>query len=299
MLLFLQTKAKTCYLVALPGPQSDALRHKLQARQVSCLSIDRTFPSAPNTTSVRSLLKRSDFVSCILPPDPPANLMFELGIAMGLNKPLLLFADDPQKIPIDLASSQVLRSDLISGDALNPFLEAFLRTIGPSPPKRRVTSSRKSVPTDFWQKIRSDISRIPSLPPPAAGTEFETIVKQAFQQAGFSPTSSPTSDFGADFALLSPSLNKAFGLPILVQAKNNSESALRQSEVDKLSELLREKRGGAGLIVTYTDIEKQSPLLLDQPIVIVPARELVRWLEAGTFADELISTIDMFWAREQ
>jgi len=69
--------------------------------------------------------------------------------------------------------------------------------------------------------------------------------------------------------------------------------------VDKLSELLREKRGGAGLIVTYTDIEKQSPLLLDQPIVIVPARELVRWLEAGTFADELISTIDMFWAREQ
>ena len=125
------------------------------------------------------------------------------------------------------------------------------------------------------------------------------IIKKAFQHAGFDLTSSPGPDFGADFALFSPSLNKAFGLPILVEVKNNSESALRQSAVDKLSELLRQKRGGAGLIVTYKEHEKLSPLRLDQPIVIVPVSELLRWLEAGSFADELVSTIDMFWAREQ
>jgi len=69
--------------------------------------------------------------------------------------------------------------------------------------------------------------------------------------------------------------------------------------VDKLSELLREKRGGAGLIVTYKDHEKQLPLGLQQPIVIIAASELLRWLEVGSFADELVSTIDMFWAREK
>jgi hypothetical protein len=298
MLLMLQTK--TCYLAALPGPQSDALRHQLQTKHVACLSIERTSPSAPNSTSVRSILNRSDFVSCILPRNPPANLIFELGIAIGLNKPLLLFADDPEQVPLDLASSsRALRSDLISSDALNPFLEAFLRTIVPSRAKRHTSASRKSLPANFWQEIRSKVSRIPSLPPPTAGSELEAIVKEAFQRAGFNLTSSPGPDFGADFALFSPSLNKTFGLPILVEVKNNSKSALRQSDVDKLSELLREKRGGAGLIVTYTDIEKQSPLRLGQPIVIVPAGELLEWLEAGSFADELAATIDMFWMRER
>jgi hypothetical protein len=153
--------------------------------------------------------------------------------------------------------------------------------------------------TNFWQKIRSEVSRIPSLPPQNAGVELEAIVKQAFQRAGFNLTSSPGPDFGADFALSSPSLNKAFGLPILVEVRNNSVSALRQSDVDKLSELLRQKRGGAGLIVTYKDVEKQSPLRVDQPLVIVTTSELLGWLEAGSFADELVSTIDMFWTREQ
>jgi hypothetical protein len=271
----------------------------MQAKNVVCLSVERIFPSAPNTTSVRSLLNRSDFVSCILPPSPPANLLFELGIAIGLNKPLLLFADDPRHVPFDLASLRALNSDLISSEALDTFLDAFLRTIAPSPAKRRSPPNRKSSPPDFWQKITAEVSRIPSLPSRSAGSELEALIKQAFKHAGFDLTSSPGPDFGADFALFSPALNRAFGLPILVEVKNNSESALQQSEVDKLSELLREKRGGAGLIVTYKDHEKQLPLGLQQPIVIIAASELLRWLEVGSFADELVSTIDMFWAREK
>ena len=164
-MLLLLPQTKTCFLAGPTGPQSEALRRQLQAKQVVCLSVERTFPSVPNATSIRSILNRSDFVGCILPLNPPANLLFELGMAIGLNKPLLLFADDPQQVPFDLASSRALKSDLISSEALDTFLEAFLKTIAPSPAKRRISPSRKSSHSDFWRKIRSEVSNIPSLPP--------------------------------------------------------------------------------------------------------------------------------------
>lgn len=243
------------------------------------------------------MLDRSDFVTCILPLKPPANLIFELGIAIGLSKPLLLFAEDPLNVPVDLASSRALNSDLISTDGLNAFLEAFLRTIPPSPAKRRSYPRTKSPPTSsFWLEIRSELSLVQSLPSGTIESKMEPLIKRAFQRAGFNVTASPGRDFGADFALASPALNKTFGLPVLVEVKNNSQLALQQSEVDKLWELVRNKRGGAGLIVTYKDPKTHPRMRLPGPIAIISVGELLGWLEAGSFADELVYAVDGFWA---
>jgi hypothetical protein len=293
------SEQKTCFLIALPGSQLDVVRRQLQKNNVACLSLDRTIPSAANATSVKSILKRSDFVTCILPLSPPPNLIFELGVAMGLGKPILLFAEDPVKVPIDLAWSRALNSDLISTEALNTFLEAFIRTVPESPTKtltipKRTSSQRIS----FWQGLKSEASRIPTLGAEVADSKMEALIERAFQSSGFNLTSSPGRDFGADFALVSPGVIDNFGLPILVEVKNNSQSAVRQNDVDRLLKLLSERRGAAGLIVTFKRHGSPGSLHLPKPIVIVPVEELLGWLEAGSFVDEMVSTTQMFWNPE-
>lgn len=284
-------KARTCYLAALPGPQSDALVSRLRAKGVVCLRADLVRSSMPFFNSVKSALSRSDFVSCILPADPSPNVMFELGIAIGLGKPLLLFAEDTLKLPFDLISSRALKADSISSEGLDSYLEAFLRTITPSSTKKRTSkrepSHRRS---SFWRELRSELSGAHLTDD--RGARFEELLTRAFEEAGLNPTPSPGPDFGADFAITSPALNGAFGLPILVQAKASSSSVLQQSTVEKLAQLLREKRGGAGIIVTSKETGARTTAPQGLPIVVVSANDLFEWLQKGSFADNLLMATD-------
>ncbi|MFZ0737295.1 MAG: hypothetical protein WAM96_09410 [Candidatus Acidiferrales bacterium] len=293
-------QTKTCFLIASPGQQSDALRRQLQAKKIACSTIDRPFTEISNLASLKSILARSDFIACILPQNVQPNLIFELGMAIGLGKPLLLFAEGPENLPFDLKSFRALTVDLISTDALNSFLEAFLQTIPDSLPKSRTTGKVKSShKANFWQQLRSEISVLRTSGGEGTEAKMEAALKRGFQEAGFSLTSSPERDFGADFALTSQALSKALGLPVLVEVTNNSHVPLRHSVVDRLSELLRERKGGAGLIVTYKSLESQTAIPLAQPIVIIPVDELLGWLETGSFVDEFVFAVDAFWTREQ
>jgi hypothetical protein len=246
------------------------------------------------------MLARSDFIACILPQNVQPNLIFELGMAIGLGKPLLLFAEGPESLPFDLKSFRALTVDLISTDALNSFLEAFLQTIPDSLPKPRTTGKAKSShKANFWQQLRSEMSVLRTSGGEGTEAKMEAALKRGFQEAGFGLTSSPKRDFGADFALTSQALSKALGLPVLVEVTNNLEVPLRHSVVDRLSELLRERKGGAGLIITYKSLESRTAIPLAQPIVVIPVDEILGWLETGSFVDEFIVAIDAFWTRGQ
>jgi len=292
-------KQLTCFIAAEHGAERSELRKQLEDRQVTCFSLDRLLSSGGSTVSVQSLIQQSDFVAGIIPSFLGPNVAFELGIALGLGKPLLLFAHKSSQVPFDLASVNVLEIDRLDQTKWNDYIEGFLRTVGPSKVTHRKSIIRKDFNADRrWREIRTDFGRMLERPAPPLESELGKLVERAFRRGGFSPTSSPTPDFGADFALASPKLIKAFSLPILIEVRSNALHVLEQAPVRRLARLIRERRGGAGLIVTAQPHNQGLRLALTEPIAIVPIVDLFDWLQTGTFEEEFLALVNTFWTRE-
>lgn len=293
----------TCFIAGESSPENLQLRTRLENRHVTCFSIDRLTPSMGArliASNILSLVQRSDFVAAVVPPEPSPNLLVELGYAFGRGKPLLIFAHDRSAIPASLASVNVLSVGLLDSTEQDDYIDAFLRSVRPSnttpPPstlKKDAAASRR------WKSIRDQFSRLSEEHSRSFGLDFEKIVERAFKSGGFSISRAPTVDFGADFALASPKLIEAFGLPLLVETKNNSRNELHQSALGPVSSLIRQGRGGAALVVTVKPDAAAVSLHLEEAIVIVSARELFDWLQAGAFEKKIVDAVDSLWAKER
>jgi hypothetical protein len=191
-----------------------------------------------------------------------------------------------------------LQIDRLDQTTWDSYIEAFLRTIHPSKGDLRKSGTPKE-DNRRWREIKADFSKILEQPDNLFGRNFERLVERAFKQGGFSLTSSPGPDFGADFAIASPKLIEALNLPILIEVKNNLRNKLAQASVDRLSALLREGRGGAGLIVIAQPSDSGTHLKFIHPIVIVPVIELFDWLQQGSFEEKFLEVVNSYWTSEQ
>jgi hypothetical protein len=291
----------TCFIAAEHGVERTQLRRRLEDRQVTCFSLDRELSSGGATVSVQSLIQRSDFVAGIFPPTPAPNVTFELGVALGLGKPLLLFAHRSSPVPFDLTAVNILQIDRLDQTNWNDYIEAFLRTVLPSEVSKAGARKHATIKgVDYarrWREIRNDFTRMLENPSSTFEKDLESLAQRAFKRGGFSLTSSPGPDFGADFAVASPKLIEAFSLPVLIEVKNNSQQMLEQAAANRLVRLIRERRGGAGLIVTAHETTDRSVPI--GPIVIVSITELFDWLQRRMFEEQFLAHVGTFWTREQ
>jgi hypothetical protein len=84
----------------------------------------------PILPSVVSAIKRTDFVIGVLQDDKPTgNVLFEIGIAVGLGKPRLLLRIGRAETPNQLGTSAVLDSDLTNAELLSFQVDLFLRSL--------------------------------------------------------------------------------------------------------------------------------------------------------------------------
>ena len=298
------TNQLTCFIAANRGAEKSQLRGHLENRNITCLSLDWTSGSATpdafgSTISVQALIERSDFVAGVLPSDPSPNLAFELGLASGLGKPLLLFATDPSVAPFDLKVINLLPVSLLASSSLGDYVDVFLRTVHPSKTGFRKTTTRMATGEPRrWREIRIDYDGLLQNHTRLSSGDLEKLVERAFRQGGFSLSRSPSPDFGADFALTTPSLAAVFSLPILVEVKNNTRPSLTQEAINRLSMLIQNGRGGAGLVVATRPDKATLYLKGAQPIAVVPFLELFDWLQRGIFEQEFLGIVDAFWTRE-
>src|ERR1700722_9410900 len=145
----------SCFIIAPPGQLSDLLREQLNQEGVICLRLDITDPLWQPSVQVTSLIERADFVAAVLEGEPSPNLYFELGLAMGKGKPVLLFSDS-SKVPSALSSTTTVVSSAIRDDGWKDLRRAFLRTVRPSHLEiKRKTTKKKLSGGQRWQKLRT------------------------------------------------------------------------------------------------------------------------------------------------
>lgn len=142
--------------------------------------------------SIRQM-RRADIVLAII-AEFSANVLFELGYAAALGKPLLIVTSREIEFPAELAKLHSLRLDLASPEAVYEIARALERVSVDRPLPRRNYDSLDSKLRSYW----SDPDYFDAIEP----QEFEALVWELCQADGFQPTHlEGDRDIGFDFAL--------------------------------------------------------------------------------------------------
>jgi len=285
-----------CFIIAPPGQLSDLLREQLNREGVITLRLDGNDPLWKPSIQVTSTIERSDFVAVILEREPSPNLYVELGLAMGKGKPLLLFSDS-SKLPSALSSATTIVTSAIHNDSWKDLRRAFLRTVKPHQTEVKRKAPKKVQSGQRWQKFASEFELLRTNAPDSIGSSFERLIERAFQAANFTISRTPTPDFGADFVLGSPRLIHSFGLPVLIEVKNNSRVPIGPTVIHRLNVLIGDGRAGAALLVITQPLNPAIHLQMEKPIVVATFDELLTWLRNGSFEEKFLSIVDAFWTR--
>lgn len=279
----------TCFLLGVPGQQLERVRKRLEQKGIICFSSSFVTSAGSVSESLFALISRLDFTCALFPQQPPANLMFELGIAVGLKKPVLLIAKEPNELPFDIAFLRFIRYNKLNSELFDDFLDSLLRSLPRVPTK--LLGKRARAPKKALSALREKILFLNHEHGLRKGQLFEETVEQIFRATDFSVVTAPSQDSGVDFAIWSPELKDVFGLPILVQVKSNFDWGKDRQLVRRLAEMVRNERGSMGLIVSLVSAKAVPETQSKLPVVSILIDELIDWLERGTLVQALESTM--------
>lgn len=278
-------EGRTCFVAAPIETDLSPVIASLIQRGIKCNQAN-WFDLRLTPASLKNAIRRSDFVCVFSPVAPPDNLWFEVGLVIGLGKPIFMVAPQDFLMHSALSSMSFVGASEWNSDVVEPHLDAFLRTL----PRRRSTESRKkrrlSKPVDYSderEQIESFVEK--------SEAELETFVENLFRKAGLNVTTAPLKDFGADMAVWSPSIKENFGDPILVEVKRLSALVDHSWGIERLSDLVKSGRASAAIYLTIAPIE-QDPALgratPDRiPVLLLSVSELIDLLESNRFIESI------------
>jgi hypothetical protein len=281
-----------CFVIAPPGLNLEPLEQLLSERGLEAVRLDNLSVGVEVLDSITAALKSAELVIAVIPEGVPSqNLLFELGVASGLGKPIVIFAEPGVDLPQELKGLPYVRASMRDLDEFGRRLDTALRTLS-APPGR--TGRRKSRTTRIAaSQARERLAEIRTLEPSAIRAGFEGFVRDLFREADVLLSSDAgRNGRGADFAIWINEIEGALGNPILVQVKAGSlNAAALESEEDPLRQYLAADAGSCGIVV-YLDLEGKdlSETKPQWPLVIrFAAEELIDLLGEGRFAEELIA----------
>jgi hypothetical protein len=259
------------------GPLRDLLRKEGASFR------DSFDPSAISGSSerVHAGIQAADAVIAVIDGEA-ANVLFEIGVAIGLRKPVLALLTPGVTVPSFVAPLTYLTSDLADSDVLRLAVRRFLDKSKDRPSKVRETG-RKSPPLlPDRVRLRGLAKRLSRLRKSGDPFEFEHTVSELLRASRITAIKDQeASDRGVDFAVWSDSLRGSLGSPILIElkaAKLNNFSF--RTAYSNLARQVQESGSAAGLLL-YLD---ESGMRFAKPATWIPS---VLWFDAEDFAKEL------------
>lgn len=306
----------TCFITAPVGVDTSMLRTVLEQRNVKWVDATSAKPKWSILTTIESAIQNSNFVCAVIPHGvKTSNVYFQLGIATGLRKPVLLFTEPGVDITAELASFEYVRAAFDDAHAIDFNLGAFLDHLPPSPKARimkppmdtsRRTVEHKPLRTEVYYErrhpefkelnvewARRSISEIEQMPHTQAGPEFETLVARLFREAGAIVRQQPSeAERGVDMALWLDEARSSLQNPLMVEVKLGR---LTESSINEAEEALRtgmaKARAEVGLLVylnregkVFVKVRAYWPLVFRLDI-----RELIDVLGNGKLVKTLLA----------
>lgn len=296
---------KSCFVIAPIGVELAPFLEALRKNRFEPFFISDFLTSREKPASrVRTAFRSADFVIALLfSKCSLENVYFELGVALGLAKPAIVFADHGVSLPESFKGIEVHYRNLADLPSLISIVEQSLlpkptsnfsaRSAGAGYPKPRLNNDL--VPSR--QKLLAAIDALKkdqgSLFGPNAPERLEARLFDLFASAGLTAAMAPAAvrrqARGPDLALWVDDVQKEIGNPIAIEIK----SQLREHEigdaVSRLAESLDLIGAKAGILLhTNKDLRIPHHVYQAAPLIfVISVQDLLALLENDTFGSVL------------
>jgi nucleoside 2-deoxyribosyltransferase len=254
-------RLKKCFVSAPAEVNTSPIIEILKKRGISTNDFYSLGAGSPILSSVEDEIKACDFLLAVLSPQKcNPNVTFEIGLAKGAKKPILLIATDEGPVPYFLKNNAYFKWDFGSADVLSSVIDLFIQK------QRIVTNQRiphsKEAIIPSTKNITELINKLQQLefnaPPPARGVEFNDLLEQMFRKLGIVVESAHGPDIGADMSIWIDSLESTLGNPLLIEWKIGklSGEVLDRSE-RQLRDALIKSNLRSGILI-YLDKDRRQ-----------------------------------------
>ena len=249
------TSRKSCFVIAskeVPvGPFFESLR---QERIEPFFISDFLQSSNLGVSALRSAFRSADIVVAFLVPGFPSdNVIFEIGVAVGLGRPLMIFSSREISLPLDLAKLQVNYVDLSNLENAIPSITKFyeskekgylvekIANYG-SPPEKPRANLRGPALQNELRRIRN-LANTP--------VEFERSIAGLLANLGWTVAEArpDARTHAPDMAIWIDELQKDVGNPLAVEIKSSLNLADVGRVAAQLTRYLETTGAKAGLIL--------------------------------------------------
>jgi hypothetical protein len=246
------SEKRSCYLVSSLETDLAPLLRVLRHKNIRVSTAENLAPGVSIAGEVRREIRDADFVIGVLSRSiSDANVFYEIGVAYGLEKRILLFATRAdEKLPLDLERHYVVRSPLANVEAVEFAINQLLNA--PTPLPKRSTSRPKPRSKPLGRKATDFLKRFDDLPSSGSARALEDLVRDLLNACDLDVVSEATEkELRADFAVWSDELEPFVGNPLIIEVKSGLRS---RSDIEKAGQQVRlylEQIGGLWGLILY------------------------------------------------
>jgi hypothetical protein len=286
---------QTCFISAPLGVDTRPLREALSERGVTVWDAADILTGSRVPQTIKDAIADVDFVCAVIPAGADAgNVYFELGLAVGADRPRLLFVETKIDLPFALRGQVQARASLNNVEALRFHLDAFLKNAGKGGKDQEpVQDAGDPIPNPAT--IASALDQLVAWEtrgPLPQERELVDFLADVFEAAGYVLSTGPMSlgqrDFRPDLAVWIDELQSTIGNPLIVEVASHPTPT--SSTIRQLQLMLLEDQSPLGLLVSWQPVTT-TPISDDWhlPIVVVMGvRELVEAIGRSDFARTLL-----------
>lgn len=284
---------RRCFISAQSGAASKALAQAFAARGVESFRADDIVLGSDLTPEILHHLENADFVGALVDDAGAApNVMFELGAAYNLRKPIILFTTTYDRLLSGLRGIYVVRATIDEIPSVSADIDRFLHHAGAVALVDEEGSERKQRPSLSW--ARDALEGLRNAAAADRGRRFEWLVSEVFRRAGGEVVQDPSHEGEeADLIVWMDDIAYEVGGPMIVQCKSypgGSGSILANAKhtVDRLETYLDASDAKIALLVYHHDRRMAPPLMETPRVLVFSIDELIEVLERGALAEEVL-----------
>lgn len=286
-------RIETCFIAAPLGAKTEVIRDVLKHRGVSVLGYEDLLPGSQVQRSIVEMIQKADLFICVVPSSSNTssggrdNVFFELGIAMGVGKQVLIFAPSSGDfLPSDFHGLLTVRASLQNRDAID-FAISQVLAAPPRSPDSHLPSSRSSEERGLGEEADRLWADYVDVRNRRDGLGFEKLVARALRKSGIDVISETTSrDTGVDLAIWSDSFQGAMGNPLLIQLKLKLDNRAQFKRIsDQLASAARNANSTWSLLIYGEGPTAANHWAANPTVLVISMRDLLEEMRGIPFTD--------------
>ncbi len=211
-------RIKTCFISAPATADVRPIAEALIQRRVKVLGLSESSAGTSWQASIAASIAQADLLIGVLTHSDISNTIFELGLAVGYGKPLLIFA--PAKggvLPASLQGFQIVRTSLQNREAIDFALDQILASpLGPI----RLDQSSRPAPLARTIETRFYRNRLSQLMHDGQFRELERLVATVLRESSAEVVAeAPSPGRGIDLVVWSDGLQSYVDNPFPIEIK--------------------------------------------------------------------------------